>query len=220
MRLIVNLSVRLQGEIYSHSQPFLYGALPPAPIDQRSYPHHESRKTPPTNHIFIAGNPVQESITIEVFVRERTVCRVKIPGRLRYALSMGGYMSRKYALAILLGFLAISLFAQDFYDMGTVNNIQLFFTQTNWDQILDQLYAAGEDRLLGSAIINGVAYDSVGVRYKGNSSYGANRNKNPFNIKLNHIINDQTIGPYGTIKLANGFSDPSFIRETLSYEIA
>lgn len=56
-------------------------------------------------------------------------------------------MSRKYALAILLGFLAISLFAQDFYDMGTVNNIQLFFTQTNWDQILDQLYAAGEDRL-------------------------------------------------------------------------
>ncbi len=42
-------------------------------------------------------------------------------------------MSRKYALAILLGFLAISLFAQDFYDMGTVNNIQLFFTQTNWD---------------------------------------------------------------------------------------
>ncbi len=46
-------------------------------------------------------------------------------------------MSRKYALAILLGFLAISLFAQDFYEMGTVKNIQLFFTQTNWDQILD-----------------------------------------------------------------------------------
>lgn len=109
----------------------------------------------------------------------------------------------------------------DFYDMGTVNTIQLFFTQSNWDQILDQLYAAGEDRLIGTAIINGVTYDSVGVRYKGNSSYSANRNKNPFNIKVDHIIEDQLIdGKYGTIKLANGFSDPSLVRETLSYEIA
>ncbi len=115
---------------------------------------------------------------------------------------------------------SISIFAQDFYDIDQVNSVELFFTQSNWDQILDQLYAAGEDRLVGTAVINGVTYDSVGVRYKGNSSYNANRTKNPFNIKLDHIIEDQKIGPYGTLKLANGFSDPSFIRETLAYEIA
>jgi len=131
-------------------------------------------------------------------------------------------MKKAYFILCLLVCLAFNLVAQtDFYDINTVNTIQLFFTQSNWDQILDQLYAAGEGRLVGTAIINGVTYDSVGVRYKGNSSYNANRNKNPFNIKLDHIIEDQLIdGKYGTLKLANGFSDPSFIRETLSYEIA
>jgi len=131
-------------------------------------------------------------------------------------------MKKAYLILCLMFCLSISLVAQtDFYDINTVNTIQLFFTQSNWDQILDQLYAAGEERLVGTAIINGVTYDSVGVRYKGNSSYSANRNKNPFNIKVDHIIEDQLIdGKYGTIKLANGFSDPSFVRETLSYEIA
>lgn len=129
----------------------------------------------------------------------------------------------KQTLAVLLILLAAwgMLTAQDFYNIETVNDIHLYYTQANWDQILDALYAAGnEERLIGTAIINGVTYDSVGVRYKGNSSYNPNRNKNPFNIKLDHVIEDQTIGPYGTIKLANGFSDPSFVRETLSYEIA
>lgn len=131
-------------------------------------------------------------------------------------------MKKAYLVLCLILSFAFSMRAQtDFYDMSTVNTIQLFFTQSNWDQILDQLYAAGEDRLIGTAIINGVTYDSVGVRYKGNSSYSANRNKNPFNIKLDHIIEDQLIdGKYGTLKLANGFCDPSFVRETLSYEIA
>jgi len=131
-------------------------------------------------------------------------------------------MKKAYLVLCLILSFVFSMRAQtDFYDMSTVNTIQLFFTQSNWDQILDQLYAAGEDRLIGTAIINGVTYDSVGVRYKGNSSYSANRNKNPFNIKLDHIIEDQLIdGKYGTLKLANGFCDPSFVRETLSYEIA
>lgn len=127
---------------------------------------------------------------------------------------------RAICLLIMLGIIC-GLAAQDFYDIETVNDIHLYFTQANWDQILDQLYAAGdEERLMGTAVINGVTYDSVGVRYKGNSSYSANRNKNPFNIKLDYTIDDQLVGPYGTLKLANGFSDPSFIRETLSYEIA
>jgi len=34
------------------------------------------------------------------------------------------------------------------------------------------------------------------------------------------VITDQEIQGYGTLKLANGFKDPSFIRESLSYEIA
>lgn len=115
----------------------------------------------------------------------------------------------------------LNIKSQGFYDINTINTIEITFQESNWDYILDQMYAAGdEDRLIGTATINGEFYDSVGVRYKGNSSYNPNQVKNPLNIKLDYVINDQTIEGYGTIKLANGFKDPSFIREVLGYEIA
>ena len=131
----------------------------------------------------------------------------------------GGYM--KWIIVLLVITIVLPAFAQDFYNIEQVNEIELIFEQDNWDQILDQLYVAGdEERLLGTAIINGVQFDSVGVRYKGNSSYSANWTKNPLNIKLDYVIDDQLYENYGTLKLANGFKDPSFVRETLSYEIA
>ncbi len=129
---------------------------------------------------------------------------------------------KKITLAIGLLFGAvIGSFSQGFYDIGTINTIEITFTQSNWDYLLDQLEAAGdEERLLGSVSINGQAFDSVGVRYKGNSSYNANQVKNPLNIKLDYIIDNQEIEGYGTVKLSNVYKDPSFVREVLSYEIA
>ena len=112
-------------------------------------------------------------------------------------------------------------FSQSFYDINTINTIEITFQESNWDQILDQYYADGdEERLVGSVSINGQVFDSAGIRYKGNSTYNPNQVKNPLNIKLDHIIDDQNIEGYGTLKLANVYKDPSFVRETLSYEIA
>ncbi len=122
---------------------------------------------------------------------------------------------------IFLLVVATKIFCQDFYDIDTINTIELTFAESNWDELLDNLYAEGnEDRLLGTAIVNGIQYDSVGVRYKGNSSYNSSLIKNPLNIKLDYLIDDQEHQGYGTLKLANVYKDPSFVRETLSYEIA
>lgn len=124
-------------------------------------------------------------------------------------------------LLIITGGLINNSYSQDFYDVNTINTIEITFQESNWDYLLDQLAAAGdEERLLGSVEINGEVFDSVGVRYKGNSTYNANQIKNPFNIKLDYVIDDQTIEGYGTLKLANVAKDPSFVREVLSYEIA
>ena len=130
--------------------------------------------------------------------------------------------TNKFIMFFLGSFVLInSINSQDFYDINTINTIEITFAESNWDYLLDQLYAEGdEERLIGTLVINGEVFDSVGVRYKGNSSYTANQVKNPLNIKLDHIIDDQSIEGYGTIKLANAFKDPSFIREVLSYEIA
>ncbi len=131
-------------------------------------------------------------------------------------------MSFRSILLITLCFLVgTPAFGQGFYDIDSVRTIELIFPQSNWDRILDDLYAAGEEeRLLGTAIIDGVVYDSVGVRYKGQSTYSTNRVKNPFNIKLDYIRDNQEIEGYGTLKLANAWYDPSFVREVLGYEIA
>ena len=129
---------------------------------------------------------------------------------------------KKFLLAALMGLGVFQpAFGQDFYDVNTINTIEITFVQSNWDHILDSLYAAGnEERLIGTAVINGMQFDSVGVRYKGNSTYNPNQIKNPLNIKLDHVLDNQTLDGYGTLKLANVYKDPSFVREVLGYEIA
>ncbi|MFO7651249.1 MAG: CotH kinase family protein, partial [bacterium] len=111
--------------------------------------------------------------------------------------------------------------AGGFYDADRVGEVRLTFAQPNWDWILDSLYAAGEEgRLVGTATVDGVRFDSVGVRYKGASSYNPSRRKNPLNIKLDHVRPGQVIDGHGTLRLANVYKDPSFVREVLAYEIA
>ena len=131
-------------------------------------------------------------------------------------------MKKNHLLYFLLTlFFASKIIGQDFYNINTINTIELTFEQSNWDYLLDSLVAEGEEnRLLGAAVINGISYDSVGVRYKGNSSYRADQIKNPLNIKLDYVIEDQEHEGYDKLKLANVYKDPSFIREALSYEIA
>ena len=130
-------------------------------------------------------------------------------------------MKTRLLFFIMLTGIINSTFSQSFYDINTINTIEITFEESNWDQLLDQYAQAGdEERLMGSVTLNGQVFDSVGVRYKGNSTYNANQVKNPLNIKLDYIINDQEIEGYGTLKLANCYKDPSMVRETLGYEIA
>lgn len=121
----------------------------------------------------------------------------------------------------ILGFAHHQVVAQTgFYDADTVREVRLYFNEANWDEILDSLYVEGENnRLLASVMIDGQWYDSVGVRYKGFSSFSTSRTKNPFNIKLDYVINQDHEG-YEKLKLGNVIQDPSFLREILSYEIA
>ena len=125
-------------------------------------------------------------------------------------------------LCILLFLSSMKLFAQEgFYSTDTIRDIRITFAQSNWDEILDSLYVAGDkERMQATLFIDGIQYDSVGVRYKGYSSASVDRVKNPFNIKLNYLIEGQDHQGIDKIKLSNVIQDPSFLREVLSYEIA
>lgn len=111
-------------------------------------------------------------------------------------------------------------FAQDLYDINTIQTIEIVFAQSNWDAILDaQMAGNNEYTEAQSVTINGEVFETVGVKYKGNSSYNPNYDKNPFHIELD-TYEDQDYQGYKDIKLANVIFDPSFVRETVSYAIA
>lgn len=118
------------------------------------------------------------------------------------------------------------LSAQDIYDVNRIQELRITFKDKNWDRTLDSLKQLGTKlRIEADVKLNGRIYMGCGVRFKGNSSYNATRNlfgkKLPLNIKSDYTKENQTFpGGYDRLKLANGFRDPSFIREVLSYEIA
>jgi len=109
--------------------------------------------------------------------------------------------------------------AQSFYDINTIQYISITFTQSNWDYQLDTAKAGSEGYIMAKSVsINGMAFDSVGVKYKGNSTYNANQAKNPLHIELD-TYKKQDYQGYTDIKLSNAAKDPSFVREVLSYSL-
>lgn len=109
--------------------------------------------------------------------------------------------------------------AQDLYDINTIQDIRIVFAESNWDALLDAQASSTEDYISAQSVsINGVVFNNVGVKYKGNSTYNANRVKNPFHIELDTYVNQDYQG-YTDIKLSNVYFDPTFVRETLSYSI-
>ncbi len=109
--------------------------------------------------------------------------------------------------------------AQDFYNTTQIQKVEIYFSASNWDQQLDTSKIGSDGYILADSVfINGQRFDSVGVKYKGNSSYNATYSKNPLHLSLNEYKNQSYQG-YKDVKLGNGYADPSMIREVLSYNL-
>ncbi|MCS6933958.1 MAG: CotH kinase family protein [Chitinophagales bacterium] len=127
-----------------------------------------------------------------------------------------------FAAVCLMGITLVltqSLNAQSFYDLWKIQEIRIYFGMPDWDYRLDTAKAGSGTYLMAdSVVINGKKFLSCGVKYKGYSSYDPARKKNPIHIKLDKWI-DQEYEGYDDIKLGNGFSDNSMIRDALGYYI-
>ncbi len=64
-------------------------------------------------------------------------------------------------------------------------------------------------------VFDGIAYDSVGIKFKGNSSYNNPSVKKSMKIDLDYHIANQDIDDLNKFNLGNGFKDPTFMREKL-----
>lgn len=106
-----------------------------------------------------------------------------------------------------------------FYDIDTIQQIEIWFNEPNWDYMMDTAKVGAEGYAMAAWVrINGVQFDSVGVKYKGNSSYDSSELKNPLHINLKKFKTQKYQG-ISEIKLSNCYQDPSMIREPLAYAI-
>lgn len=102
------------------------------------------------------------------------------------------------------------------YDEYVIDTVFLYFDQPNYWQLLVSNYQS-KTNIPATMVFRGQTYDSVGVRFRGQTSYQFIQasQKKSFNVTLDWIFGDQEIEGYETLNLVNGYEDPSFIREAL-----
>lgn len=104
---------------------------------------------------------------------------------------------------------------QGFYDDTIIRRIDLVFSQANYWQLLTQNYAT-RTNIMAKMLVDSVEYDSVGVHFKGNTSYNmAQGQKKSFGIDIDFYRPWQEVMGYETLNLNNAFEDASFLREFL-----
>lgn len=106
------------------------------------------------------------------------------------------------------------------FDKKSLSEIRLTFSQNNWADALDSLRLYGDNMLQGTVSIDGVTYNQIGARFRGNNSYQMGMKRNPMHLKLNLVNKNQQHQGYTSIKLSSALRDPSMVREMLYSEIA
>ena len=109
----------------------------------------------------------------------------------------------------------------DLYDMNTVRDVYFTFSQPDyWTQLTNNY--APEINIAANLTVDGRTYPNVGVRFRGNTSYTqlpVGSQKKSFNVELDWMVPGQDIHGYDHLNFNNGFHDPTFLREPLTYMV-
>lgn len=105
------------------------------------------------------------------------------------------------------------------YDESSIEEIRLYFSQSNYWTQLTQNYSTKKD-IVATLKYKGATYDSVGVRFKGQTSYFMNSSqKKSFSISMDFVRDGQDLSGYKNLNLNNSWTDASFMREVLYYRL-
>ena len=122
-------------------------------------------------------------------------------------------------MSIVFILLSLNVFSQDLYTANRVVKMELEFYDSNYLQLLEQ-NKEEEIEIPAKLIVDDeLVLDSVGVRYKGNSSYKSNGSKKSFNITIDEYIDGQDLWGYESLNLNNAFLDPTFMREYITNKV-
>ena len=108
-----------------------------------------------------------------------------------------------------------SLFSKD-----QILDIRIDVPESDWSNLLEN--AQSEEYHSASITLNGTSYSQVGLRTKGNSTLRMTTQEDSdrysFRIKLDKYKDGQNLMGLDEFVLNNCFSDPSYMREYLTYE--
>ena len=137
---------------------------------------------------------------------------------------------KKTITTIVLGLITTLLISQNagdkVFDNSMLHEVRIEFTQ---DHFLDTLTANYENNatgtptedipyLMGKVTIDGEALDSIGVRYKGFTSYTGG-DKNPIKLDFNEFVKKNRLDGLRKLNLNNGFGDPAMQRDAVCYDL-
>jgi hypothetical protein len=106
------------------------------------------------------------------------------------------------------------------YDVDTVRSFYLTFAQNDWWSQLTKNRTSKTD-IPATLVVDNVTYQSVGVRFRGTSSYvgTGNSQKKSFNLTMDASVAGQALMGYDSLNLSNSYNDPTFLREVISYQL-
>lgn len=106
----------------------------------------------------------------------------------------------------------------DLYDEKVLRTLYLQFPNDDWFDELADFYRTDVE-VPADLTVDGNKYPSVGVRFRGNTSYMMASEKKSFNISVDYNDDNQRLYGYKTLNLLNCNTDPTLIREVLYSKI-
>lgn len=123
------------------------------------------------------------------------------------------------SIMILSPFSSKDSFAADgdsLFSTYKVHTINIRFSQPNyWDSLIYYYNQGLEQYMSATVIANGITFNNVGVRLKGNSSFTHPNNKKAFRLGFDEYVSGQKWNGMKGVHLNNFWNDPSFLREKL-----
>ena len=103
-----------------------------------------------------------------------------------------------------------------------VMDINIEIDETAWKEMLDN--AMSEEYTAANITINGVTYNNVAIRPKGNSSLSQiamdnTTDRYSFKVKFDEYVDGQTLDGLSKLVLNNNMADATYMKEYLSYKL-
>ncbi len=133
---------------------------------------------------------------------------------------------KKVLLLLVVGLVSFNSFGQNagdnIFNTGQlIHEIRISFATNAWLDTLKQYYTLGNQLdsniyLMATSVqFDGVSYDSVGCKFKGNSSYNNSSDKKSWKLDFEEFKANNEIDGLKQLNLNNGFKDPTLLREKI-----